>query len=169
MDINLISIRQIIHSDIDDVLEILNYNILNSTNKYFDKTITKDQLLLWLDKKRINNFPIIVIIWNKINKVIGFATYSKYREYSGFKHSMEHSIYINNDCKKKGYGTLLMNELIKIAKENKIHTLIGCIDSSNIDSINFHKKFNFDKIGVLKEIGYKYEKWLDMVIMQLIL
>ena len=66
-------------------------------------------------------------------------------------------------------GKLLLLELISLAKIQKLHTMIGVIDSENQSSIIFHEKFGFKTVGIIKESGYKFDRWLDSVFMQLIL
>ena len=66
-------------------------------------------------------------------------------------------------------GHLLMEELIKIAKVQKLHTMIAVIDSENQSSVKFHEKYGFKTVGIIKESGYKFDRWLDSVFMQLIL
>ena len=66
-------------------------------------------------------------------------------------------------------GNVLLTELIQLAKAQKMHTMIGVIDSENINSITFHEKFGFEKAGYIKESGYKFDRWLDSVFMQKIL
>ena len=68
-----------------------------------------------------------------------------------------------------GVGGNLLASLIQRAKEQGIHTMIGCIDASNRGSIEFHKKYGFIEKGYIKEVGYKFDQWLDLVYMQLIL
>jgi phosphinothricin acetyltransferase len=69
----------------------------------------------------------------------------------------------------KGIGKLILTELIALAKDQGLHTMIGVIDSENQSSISFHEKFGFKTVGIIKESGYKFDRWLDSVFMQLLL
>ena len=69
----------------------------------------------------------------------------------------------------KGIGKLLLQELIQLAKTQGYHTMIGAIDAENFDSIAFHKKFGFVECGIIKEAAFKFNKWLDLLFMQLII
>jgi len=64
---------------------------------------------------------------------------------------------------------LILAKLIQLAKEQGFHVMIGAIDAENSDSIAFHKKFGFIEAGTIKEAGFKFNKWLDLLFMQLIL
>jgi phosphinothricin acetyltransferase len=79
---------------------------------------------------------------------------------------MEHSVYIDHEAKGNGVGKLLLQALIKIAEEQNIHTLIGVIDADNESSIEFHKQFEFKIVGRMNEVGFKFDRWLDLVWMQ---
>ncbi len=69
----------------------------------------------------------------------------------------------------KGFGKLIMARLIELAKAQGLHTMIGVIDSENKSSILFHEQFGFKTVGIVKETGYKFDRWLDSVFMQLLL
>ena len=73
---------------------------------------------------------------------------------------------MRNDKYGHGIGTLLLQELIILAKENKLHALLGIIVDDNQSSIKLHCKFGFQKVGYLKEVGFKFGRWLDIIIMQ---
>lgn len=153
--------------DTQAILEIINYNILNSTALY-DYTIrTYEQQKNILDEKLAKNFPVIVAEIN--NQLVGFGMYSEFRFKEAYKYTVEHSVYVNQNIQAKGIGKKLLENLILIAKEQGLHTMIGVIDAENESSIAFHEKFGFSIVGVIKESGYKFDRWLHSVFMQLIL
>lgn len=83
--------------------------------------------------------------------------------------SVEHSIYADKKYRNKGVGIKIIKKLIQLARKQGYHTMISGIDASNSGSINFHKKFGFKEVGRFNQIGYKFEKWLDLIFMQLYL
>ena len=101
--------------------------------------------------------------------MIGFGTYGTFREKIGYQYTVEHSVYVAEAFIGKGIGTLLLTELIQLAKSQGYHTMIGAIDADNGDSIAFHKKFGFVECGIIKEAAFKFNRWLDLLFMQLIL
>ena len=119
-------------------------------------------------EKGQQNFPVIVAT-DENDKILGFGTYGSFRLKAGYKFTVEHSVYVREGFSGKGIGKLILSELIEVAKKQKLHTIIGLIDTDNAGSIAFHEKFGFEKAGVLKEAGYKFEKWLDVQLMQLLL
>lgn len=104
-----------------------------------------------------------------MKKVIGFGYYSEFRFREAYKFTVEHSVYVHPNHHGKGIGKLLLTELIRLAKAQNLHTMIGVIDSENTGSIAFHEKMGFETVGVIKESGYKFDRWLSSVFMQLML
>ena len=162
-----IQTRTYTEADCPAILAIINDAILTSTALYDYHPRTLEQQIAIFEDKISKCFPIIVAEVN--NKVIGFGYYSEFRFREAYKFTVEHSVYADKNYIGKGVGKLLLTELIELAKEQKLHTMIGVIDSENINSITFHEKFGFEKAGYIKESGYKFDKWLDSVFMQKIL
>lgn len=162
-----IEIRSYTENDCQAILEIINYNILNSTALYDYNIRTLDQQKAIFEDKLAKNFPIIVVVENEI--VVGFGYYSEFRFREAYKFTVEHSVYAHQNHQGKGIGKLLLTELIRLAKIQNLHTMIGVIDSENVGSINFHEKFGFDKVGFIKDSGYKFDRWLHSVFMQIML
>jgi len=162
-----LSIRHAEKKDISRILEIINYEILNSTVVYDYSERTNEQQLNWYKKKLKDSKPVIVA--EKDNIIVGFGTYGIFRPWEAYKYSLEHSIYTHKDYRGLGVGKLLMTKLISLAKVDNYRTMIAGIDASNKKSVEFHKKFGFEEIGTLKEAGFKFDKWLDLTFMQLFL
>ncbi|THD32120.1 MAG: N-acetyltransferase family protein [Flavobacterium johnsoniae] len=163
-----IHIRTARIEDAEAILEIVNDAILNTTAIYDYDVRTLNEQLDWFREKGQQNFPVIVAT-DENDKVLGFGTYGSFRLKAGYKFTVEHSVYVREGFSGKGIGKLILSELIEVAKKQKLHTIIGLIDTDNAGSIAFHEKFGFEKAGVLKEAGYKFEKWLDVQLMQLLL
>ena len=160
------NIRYIKNRDISSVLKIYNFHIENSLGNFEEKKPTIKQFLKLLNKIISNNLPFIVFEVN--NKIIGFAFLNEYRSKSGYRFTYENSIYVDPIYMNKGIGTKLLKNLIEFSKKNKkIKNIIAVIgDSKNYNSIKIHEKNGFKKIGVLKKVGFKKNKWLDSVYMQ---
>lgn len=154
-------------NDTQAILDIINYNIINSTALYDYNIRTFEQQKSILDDKLSKGFPVIIAEIDE--KVIGFGMYSEFRFREAYKFTVEHSVYVNQHFHGKGIGKILLQELIRIAKEQKLHTMVAVIDEENQSSIEFHEKFGFKVVGVIKESGYKFDRWLHSVFMQLIL
>lgn len=162
-----IAIRPYQTEDTQAILDIINYNILHSTALYDYNIRTYEQQKAILDDKLAKKFPVIVAEAN--GQVVGFGMYSEFRFREAYKFTVEHSVYVANDYHGKGIGNVLLAELIALAKAQKIHTMIAVIDAENQGSVSFHEKFGFKTVGIIKESGYKFNRWLHSVFMQLIL
>lgn len=162
-----IIIREYQKSDAAAILDIINYNILNATALY-DYTIRSlEQQESILESKIQSGFPVIVAENN--GDVVGFGMYSEFRFREAYKFTVEHSVYVNQTNQGLGIGKLLLTELIQLAKKQGLHTMIGVIDAENQNSIYFHHQFGFKTVGIIKESGFKFGRWLDSVFVQLIL
>jgi phosphinothricin acetyltransferase len=102
-------------------------------------------------------------------RVVGFGYYSEFRFREAYKYTVEHSVYVLPNEHGKGIGKKIIDNLIELAKKQKLHTMIGVIDAENESSIAFHTQIGFNTVGIIKESGYKFERWLHSVIMQLML
>ena len=153
--------------DLPQILEIVNHAILHTTSNYLYEVQTLENQLQWFEEKKSKQFPIIVADYN--GTAFGFGTYGTFREKIGYQFTVEHSVYVAPEFIGKGIGKQLLLALIVLAKEEGYHTMIGGIDAANTGSIDFHRKFGFVETGIMKEVGFKFGKWLDLQFMQLIL
>ena len=157
-------IRNYKSEDCPAILEIINDQISNGVALYDYQPRSLAQQLSIFEEKLQKGFPVIVAEMN--NEVVGFGYYSEFRFREAYKFTVEHSVYANKNYIGKGIGKILLAELIVLAKNQGLHTMIGVIDSENESSIAFHEKFGFEKAGFLKETGYKFDHWLHSVFMQ---
>lgn len=159
-----ILLRNYRHQDVTTILEIINNNILNSTALYDYNIRTIEQQRAIFEDKLKKGFPVIVAESN--DEVVGFGFYSEFRFREAYKFTVEHSVYAHQNHVGKGIGKLILTELIALAKAQKLHTMIGVIDSENTSSIEFHEKFGFTTVGIIKETGFKFDRWLHSVFVQ---
>lgn len=162
-----LTIRPAKSGDLDKILEIVNRSILHTTANYNYDIQTLEIQTKWFEDKKTKNMPVVVADLD--GEVVGFGSYGQFREKIGYQYTVEHSVYVVDNVIGKGIGTKLLTELIRLAKEQGFHVMIGAIDGDNKGSIAFHEKFGFTAIGTIREVGYKFDHWLDLVFMQLIL
>lgn len=118
-------------------------------------------------RQKKSGYPIYVAKTEEL--IVGFCYFNKFREYSGFSKTIEHSIYIKSEYIGQGIGKSLLKTLINKAYNDKYHSMIAGIDSKNIASLKLHKNFGFNEVACFKEIGNKFGSWLDLIFLQLIL
>ena len=159
-------IREAVFEDIPSILKIVNHAIIHTTSNYNYEIQSLQVQTKWFEDKKAKNFPIIVAVLK--NEVIGFGTYGTFREKIGYQFTVEHSVYVAENFIGKGVGKLLLKSLIELAKSQNIHVMIGAIDAENLSSIAFHEKFGFEVVGNIRQVAFKFDRWLDLVLMQLI-
>ncbi len=159
-------IRSIKKSDIESVLSIYNFHIKNSLGNFEEKKMELSKFKKIIKDIKSKKLPFIV--FENSNIIIGFAFLNNYRNKSGYRFSFENSIYVHQKYMHQGIGNKLLKSLILSSKKNKmIKNIIAVIgDSNNHSSIKIHQKNGFKKIGILKKIGFKKNKWIDTVYMQ---
>jgi len=109
------------------------------------------------------------------DRVIGFASYDDFRDaakWPGYRFTVEHTIHVHHvhqdhqDHQGVGVGGVLLDALIERALEAGKHSMIGAVDGDNAGSIRFHERHGFAVVGRLPELGFKFGRWLDHVLMQ---
>lgn len=158
------NIRYATLTDIPQILAIYNDAVLTSTASYDIEPQTFAARLAWFSEKERNGQPVIVI--EDGDSVAGFGTYGPFREKIGYRYTVEHSIYIAEGKRGMGMGKLLLQKLIDSATESGYHVMIAGIDSSNELSLKFHRSFGFEEVAHFREVGYKFDQWLDVIFMQ---
>jgi phosphinothricin acetyltransferase len=157
--------------DITSILEIYNFEIINTSNTFDLVPKTYDQQLTWL-KERSGVYPVLVVADRGTSSediVIGFAALSPYRHRPAYSTTVESSIYIDRNRRHGGMGTLLLENMILRAKEHGFHSVIARITSQNRESQKLHEKVGFNRIGIEIEVGRKFGKWIDVVSYQKLL
>ncbi len=162
-----ITLKQADQEDIAPILAIINHAILTTTAVYDYQPRTYEAQSAWFEKKRADGMPVIVA--QQDNQTIGFGSYGIFRPWDGYRFSVEHSIYISESFRGAGVGGKILTELIRLATEQGFHTLIAGVDAANESSYAFHKRYGFVEVGRFREVGYKFDMWLDLVFMQLFL
>ena len=161
-------LRPCTEQQLPEILDLFNDAILNSTALYDYKIRTLDIMVAWYADKQKKNFPIVGA-FDEDNILLGFSTYGMFRVQPAYKYTIEHSVYVRADKRGQGLGKILLSEIIKKAKEQDFHIMVGVIDTSNTVSMKLHEKEGFVLTGIMKEVGYKFGKWLDAAFYQLTL
>lgn len=152
----------------DAILAIFNDAILHSTALYEYQERSLHQIKDWFLAKQAAHFPVIGIE-NTAGELMGFASYGMFRAFPANQFTVEHSIYVDQAYRGQGLGRILLEAIIAEAKNNNMHVMIGGIDATNQGSIILHEKLGFEHAGTLKEVAFKFDRWLDLAFYQLIL
>ena len=159
-------IRRVKLEDANKIVEIYNHYILNSTVTFEETPIDVLEI-----KNRIQsitpNFPWIV--YESEGQILGYAYANKWKPRHAYKNTVESTIYLKRNETKRGIGSILLGELIKLLADMNFHAVIGGIALPNKPSVRLHEKLGFEKAAHFKEIGFKFEKWIDVEYWELII
>lgn len=150
------------------ILAILNEAIANSTSLYDYAPRSLESMAGWFKAKQASGFPVIGAV-SSTGELAGFASYGTFRAWPAYKYSVEHSVYIHRDHRGRGLGLALMRQLIARAVEQQYHVMVGAIDEGNRASVVLHQKLGFSHAGTLRQVGFKFGRWLDLALYQLVL
>ncbi|MGJ3245825.1 MAG: N-acetyltransferase family protein [Elainellaceae cyanobacterium] len=167
----LLHIRAATVDDLPSILEIYNDAIRNTTAVYSYDPVTLANRLEWFQTKQQHNYPVLVAETDSETnaRVIGFSSYGAFRAWDAYLHTVENSIYVHPNYRGQGVGKQLLSSLIEQANTQNIHVIVAGIDAVNQASIRLHQSFGFVQVAHFKEVGFKFDRWLDLVFMQLIL
>src|SRR6185503_3397209 len=152
----------------EQILAIFNDAILNSTALYDYKPRTLEMMTAWFDAKSKGQFPVIGVE-NDSGGLMGFGSYGTFRAWAAYKYSVEHSVYVDARFRRQGVGRRLLEEVIEAARAQNYHVLIGAIDATNKPSLALHERLGFTHCGTIRQVGFKFGRWLDLEFHQLIL
>jgi phosphinothricin acetyltransferase len=150
--------------DLPGVLQIYNEIIAHSTAVYSDTAVTLADRLQWWRARTAQGYPVLVA--GEPADILGFATFGDFRSWPGYRYTVEHTVHVRHDCRARGIGRELMQVLLGRAAACGKHMMIAGIDATNDASIRFHERLGFTRAAVLHEVGYKFDRWLDLLFMQ---
>jgi L-amino acid N-acyltransferase YncA len=159
-----IAIRDARASDLASMLAIYNDAVLTTTAVYDCKPRSAEQQTAWFQAKRDQGLPVLVA--ESDATVVGFASYGPFRPWPAYLHSVENSLYVAAGWRGRGIGSMLLPTLIERATERGLHTMIAGIDATNEASLRLHARFAFEPVARFREVGWKFERWLDLTFLQ---
>jgi L-amino acid N-acyltransferase len=163
----MINVREAIENDLPQLLSIYNDIILHTTAVYDYEPHTLEMRQQWFETKKEQGFPVFVAEEN--GKILGFSSIGPFRAWAAYKYSVENSVYVAAEARGKGIGKLLIPPLIEAAIKLQLHTIIAGVDATNEASLQLHKSFGFEEVAHFKQVGWKFDRWLDLKFLQLII
>ena len=162
-----VQVRDADDSDLPAITEIHNHAVVHTTAIWNEDAVDVADRAAWLADRTARGYPVIVAVDD--SGLVGYASYAQWRPHSGYKHTVEHSVYVRGDQRGRGIGKTLMAELIERARAAGIHVMIGGIESGNVASIVLHERLGFAEVGRMPQVGAKFGRWLDLSMLQLVL
>ena len=153
---------------LEPIRAIFNDAIVNSTALYDYEPRSVAVMEAWFAAKAAGNLPVIGVL-DESGELMGFGSYGPFRPHAAYQHSIEHSVYVDARFRGRGLGRGILERLIARAQEQGYHMMIGVIDAQNAVSIALHQRLGFAPCGTIREAGFKFGRWLDLVLYQKVL
>jgi L-amino acid N-acyltransferase YncA len=161
-------VRPATPADLPGILEIYNHAVLNTTASYDYEPRTLDHRTQWFAERQRDNYPILVAV-DATGRVAGWSALNPYHARVGYRFTSENSVYVAEDRRGKGIGRALLGPLIEAGRARGLHAILAVIDADNEASVRLHAAFGFEKVGLFKQVGFKFGRWLDVVYMEKLL
>lgn len=161
-------IRAAIQDDLPAICEIYNDAVANTTAIWNETLVDVANRAAWLKARADAGYPVLVAVSDE-GDIVGYASFGDWRAFDGYRHTVEHSVYVRKDRRGGGIGRKLMVALIAEAERLGKHVMIAGIESENTASIRLHAQLGFVDTGRMREVGTKFGRWLDLTFMQLVL
>lgn len=159
-----IEIRAAEKNDLDAMLAIYNDAIINTTAVYDYQPRTREVEQQWFETKQAQRLPVFVA--HDGATIVGFGSFGPFRPWPAYQFTVENSLYVDSAYRRKGAGTALLDGLVSAAQAAGYHTMVAGIDATNEASLALHRKAGFQPVAHFREVGWKFERWLDLVFMQ---
>ena len=161
-------IRDAEPGDAEGIAAIYNDAVERTTAIWNETRVDGANRRAWLADRQRAGYPVLVAV-DGDGGVAGYASFGDWRAWDGYRHTVEHSVYVRADRRGDGIGEALMLALIERARASGKHVMVAAIEAGNAGSIRLHEKLGFERVGHLKEVGAKFGGWLDLAFLQLTL
>lgn len=162
------TIRDAEDRDAPGIAAIYNHAVDNTTAIWNETKVDAANRLDWIHARRLAGFPVLVAA-DDTGAVAGYASFGDWRAFQGYRHTVEHSVYVRTDAQGMGLGRRLMEALIARARELDKHVMVAAIEAGNQGSIALHERLGFTRVAVMPQVGAKFGRWLDLAFLQLVL
>jgi phosphinothricin acetyltransferase len=150
--------------DLAAIMAFWNPMIRNTTVTFSSEEKTPEGLTRMIADRRAAGAEFLVA--EEAGQVLGLATYAQFRGGNGYAHAMEHTIILAPEAQGRGLGRALMTALERHARAAGAHVLVAGVSAENAAGIAFHAAVGFTETGRMPEVGRKFGRWLDLVLMQ---
>lgn len=161
------TIRDATADDLPTILELNNLLIPVDSTAWTEQIETIEERRAWFTRKQADRWPVLVAEVD--DRVVGFTTYGAFRDnakWEGYRFTAELTIHVAPDQHGGGVGRTLMEALVEQARADGLHTLVAAVDGANKGSVRFHERLGFVETARMPEIGFKFGRWLDLVLLQ---
>ncbi|MCW5557958.1 MAG: N-acetyltransferase [Verrucomicrobiae bacterium] len=163
-------IRRAVRADCPGILAIYNDAVLKTTASYDEEPRTLEHRVAWFDAHERDDLAVFVAEEPEADgsaaRIVGWSALNRYHERAAYRFTAENSVYIAEDWRGRGLGSRLLAPLLSAARDRGLHAVLAVIDAANEASIRLHARHGFQPVGHLKEVGFKFGRWLDVMLME---
>ena len=160
-----IVVRPATEADLPGILAIYNEAVANTTAIWNETPTDIENRRVWMRERLARGFPVLVAV-DKDGAVAGYSTFGDFRPHEGYRFTVENSVYVRSDRRGRGIASILMPPLIEAATSLGMHAMVAGIEAGNLASIRLHERFGFREVARMPQVGRKFDRWLDLVLMQ---
>lgn len=157
-------IRPASFDDLASINSIYNHYVPTSTTTYQEVESTMQERIAWFNGRDDRH---VVTVAEREGEIVGWGCLNPFRARSGYRFTVEDSVYVRPDRQRCGIGSAILRDLIGRARQNGFHTMIAGIDAEQAASVALHSRLGFIECARLHEVGFKFNRWLDVIFMEL--
>jgi L-amino acid N-acyltransferase len=162
-----IQIRPAEPDDLESILAIYNHAIVHTTAVYDYQPRSSEAHRQWFENKKTQGLPILVA--HNGTNLLGFGSFGPFRPWPAYQFTVENSLYVDVSHRRRGAGSALLERLLQLAAAGGYHAMVAGIDAANEPSLALHRKFGFEPVAHFREVGWKFNRWLDLVFLERLL
>ncbi|MDD2728893.1 GNAT family N-acetyltransferase [Malikia sp.] len=163
-----IVIRDAGPDDAAGIVAIYNEAVAHGTAIWNERRVDVADRLAWIAARQAAGWPVLVAL-DPQGQLLGYGSFADFRAFDGYRHTVEHSVYVRADCRGAGLGAALLLALVERAKAAGKHAMVAAIEAGNTASLRLHARCGFEPAGTLRQVGAKFGRWLDLSFMQRLL
>ena len=156
--------REATEADLEGLAAIYNEVIASSTAVFSYLPVSVDERRRWWQARTAQGYPLLVA--HDEHGVAGFGTFGDFRPWPGYRFTVEHTLHVRADARGRGLGTQMLQALVQRARALGKHVMVAGVDAGNAASIRLHERCGFAQAGRLREVGYKFDRWHELVFLQ---
>jgi L-amino acid N-acyltransferase YncA len=151
-------------ADLPGILAIFNDVIARTTAVWREEPVTLEERRTWVQARQAQGFPVLVA--REGTSVVGFASFGEFRAPPGYRNTVEHTVHVRADVRGTGIGRSLLEALLARAEAQGKHVVVAGVDAESAVSLRLHQRLGFTEVGRFREVGRKFDRWLDLVFLQ---
>jgi L-amino acid N-acyltransferase len=159
-----VPIRDATAADLPAIRALFNALIPTTTIAWRDDEATVEEMAAWFAEQQADGHPILVAEHD--GEVVGYTCWTGFRRFPGYRHTAELTVHVDGDHHGRGVGRALLTALVEEAARRDVHVLVAAVDGDNTGSIAFHQALGFVEVARMPEVGRKFDRWLELVLLQ---